>query len=572
MNGWGKMAVLSLLLPAMATSTGCYTGLDGHREGGGGFGDDGGVDDDGAGDDPGSEELCAEPQVGVTDLRRLTAEQYDNTVRDLLGVTTLPSEQFSFAPDERVGPFTSNSIAPVVDLQVEQYMAAAEGIAAQVMEDLGTLLPCDPGVVGEQTCAEQFAADLGLRAYRRPLDAAELTRLMGVFEEGRAQGEFSDGIRLVIQGVLQSPFFLYHVEHGEPVDGGDGDFVAVDGYSMASRLSYFLWNTMPDDALFAAAASGELDTEDGVTVHLDRMLADARADEAIASFHLQWLGADEITHVEKDDSVYPGFDDALADAMLDETSRFASWVLREGDGTLETLFTAEFTLTDDPALLALYGATLPDGHVAGDPVPLPDGQRAGLLTHASLLASHAHANQTSPIHRGVVIRQNLFCQMLPPPPPDVDDVPPDPDPNATTRERFDQHTSDPSCAGCHNLIDPIGFGLENYDGIGAFRTMEGDLAVDASGELIGTDVDGPFDGGVQLAQRLIQSQTVRTCVTRQWFRFALGRGEVAEDNCTMDRLLESFESSGSDVRVLLRELVLSDAFRYRRSPTTGEEI
>ena len=256
----------------------------------------------------------------------------------------------------------------------------------------------------------------------------------------------------------------------------------------------------------------------------------------------------------------------LADAMLDETARFSSWVLREGDGTLETLFTAEFTITDDPGLLALYGVTLPEGHQPGDPVPLPEGQRAGLLTHASLLASHSHANQTSPIHRGVLVRQNLFCHMLPPPPPDVDDVPPDPDPNATTRERFDQHTSDPSCAGCHNLIDPVGFGFENYDGIGAFRTMEGDLPVDASGELLATDVDGPFDGVVELAAQLVESQTVRQCVSRQWFRFALGRSETIEDTCTMDRLYESFESSGHDVRVLLRELVLSDAFRYRRSP------
>ena len=555
---------MSLLLPAVATSSGCYSGLDGLRDSGG-LGDGSAGDDAGGGDDAGSQGLCGTPEVGPTDLRRLTAAQYDNTVRDLLGLTTRPSEQFSFAPDERVGPFTSNSIAPVGDLQVEQYMTAAEGIAAEVVGDLAALLPCDPGAVGDLACAEEFVADLGLRAYRRPLDAGERARLMGVFEEGRAQEDFANGIRLTVQAVLQSPFFLYHVEDGEPADGV-GDLVALDDYALASRLSYFLWNTMPDDTLFAAAASGELATASGLSGQLDRLLADPRSEEAIASFHLQWLGADEIAHLEKDPDFFPLFDRALADAMLDETARFSSWVLREGDGTLETLFTAEFTITDDPGLLALYGVTLPEGHQPGDPVPLPEGQRAGLLTHASLLASHSHANQTSPIHRGVLVRQNLFCHMLPPPPPDVDDVPPDPDPNATTRERFDQHTSDPSCAGCHNLIDPVGFGFENYDGIGAFRTMEGDLPVDASGELLATDVDGPFDGVVELAAQLVESQTVRQCVSRQWFRFALGRSETIEDTCTMDRLYESFESSGHDVRVLLRELVLSDAFRYRRSP------
>jgi hypothetical protein len=559
-------AVLSLLLPAVATTAGCYTGLDGSR-GEGGLGDGSGADD--GGDDGGSDQLCGDPQVGPNNLRRLTAAQYDNTVRDLLGITTHPSEQFSFAPDERVGPFTSNGTAPVVDLQVEQYMAAAEGIAAQVVGDLAGLLPCEPTVVGEQACAEEFLADLGMRAYRRPLDAAEQARLMGVYEEGRAHEDFANGIRLAIQAVLQSPFFLYHVESGDAA-AADGELVALDGYAMASRLSYFLWNTMPDDALFAAAAAGQLENDDGLSAQLDRMLDDPRAAEAIASFHLQWLGADEIAHLEKDPGVYPEFSAQLASAMLDETSRFTSWVLREGDATLDTLLTAEFTFTEDPALLALYGATLPEGHTPGDPVPLPEGQRAGLLTHASLLASHAHANQTSPIHRGVVVRENLFCHMLPPPPPDVDDVPPDPDPNATTRERFDQHTSDPSCAGCHNLIDPIGFGLENYDGIGAFRTMEGDLPVDASGELMGTDVDGSFDGAVELAGRLVESPMVRQCVARQWFRFALGRNEAAEDSCTMDRLYDVFESSGNDVRALLRELVLSDAFRHGRSLTTGE--
>lgn len=569
------MAVLSLLLPAAPTASGCYSGLD--ADGRDSQGESAG-EGTGGGADGGAEELCVDPEVGPTDLRRLTASQYDNTVRDLLGITTSASQEFSFSPDERVGPFKSNNAAPVAGLQVEQYMSAAEALAADAVLDLESLLPCDPGVVGEQACTEQLVEELGLRAYRRPLEPDEIDRLMSVYQDGRMGADFADGIRLVVQAMLQSPFFLYHIEIGQPLPDGPADLVALDGYEVASRLSYFLWDTMPDDALFEAAASGELETAEGLSAQVDRMLADPKAADAIASFHLQWLGVDETEGLEKDASVFPGFDSALAEAMKEETARFTNWVVLEGDGRLETLLTADFTVTEDPALLALYGATLPADHVPGDPVDLPAGERSGLLTHPSVLASHSHANQTSPIHRGVMVRQNLLCQILPPPPPDVDNVPPDPDPDATTRERFDQHTSDPACAGCHDLIDPVGFGLENYDGIGAFRTMEGELPVDASGELLGTDVDGPFDGGLELAQRLAQSRQVRECVARQWFRFAFGRGETSDDDCAMERLFEAFESSEYDIRALLREIVLSDAFRYRRSlaleaaPADEEEI
>ncbi len=366
--------------------------------------------------------------------------------------------------------------------------------------------------------------------------------------------------------MLQSPFFLYHVEFGREDPEAPAGLRALDDYELASRLSYFLWNSMPDDTLFAAAKAGELTTEDGLRAQVDRMLADPKAQDAITEFHLQWMGVDEIEGLEKDGATFPDFTSELAVAMKEDTATFAAKIILEGDAKVETLLTADYTFTGDPQLLALYGATLPSGWVAGDPVPLPAGQRAGLLTQPSILAQHSHANQTSPVHRGVLVRQNLLCQVLPPPPPDVDNVPPDPDPNATTRERFDQHTSDPTCAGCHALIDPIGFGLENFDGIGAFRTMEGDLPVDASGELVSTDVDGPFDGGVELAQRLAHSALVQECVTRQWFRFAFGRGETKDDACTMESLLGTFEESGHDVRVLLREIALSNAFKYRKGP------
>jgi hypothetical protein len=551
--------VVALGLPA------CYTGLTDGGPGASGADDDGG---DGSGDDDGGVPagLCGDAQTGPSSLRRLTAAQYDNTIADLLGIASHPSAEFT--PDERAGLFKSNGNAPVSQLQVDHYQSAAEDLAAQATADLGALLPCDPAGLGEDECARAFIEGLAPRAYRRPLSDLELERLFAVYATARDEGDFANGIRVVLAAVLQSPFFLYHVEFGgadAEVDPASDAVVALDDYELASRLSYFLWDTMPDEELFAAAEAGDLSTEDGLREQADRMLADPRADAALASFTLQWLGVDGVTMVEKNAEVYPAFSPDLAQAMAAETAAFATWVLREGDGKLETLLTADFTVTEDPGLLALYGATLPADHTPGDPVPLDATQRAGLLTHASVLARHAHANQTSPVHRGKLVRENLFCTLLPPPPPDADTTPPDPDPNATTRERFEQHRADPDCAGCHALIDPIGFGFENYDGIGAYRTMEGTLPVDASGEITGVDVAGTFVGAVELAGMLAQSDQVQECMTKQWFRFALGRIEGEADECTTDTMHQAFLDSDGDVRELVRTLVISDSFRFRRA-------
>lgn len=566
-DGVNQARALWLLGPLVLLSA-CYTGLENDGAASGADGGDGtsAGEDAGTGGDDGPVASCETPQVGVTALRRLTAAQYENSVRDLLGYAG--DAAVGFSPDERVGPFHSNLGAPITEVQVEQYMDAAEEIAAWSIEDIGALLPCDPTVVGEAACAAEFIAEFAPRAYRRPLDAAERDRLLQVWTEGQAQGGFADGIRLVVQATLQSPWFLYHMEFGA---GGtnDGATVPLTNHELASRLSYFVWNSMPDDTLFAAADAGELDGHQGLADQLDRMLADPRARETIAEFHLQWLGVDEIEGLEKSPEYFPSFNPELALAMRAETAAFTSHVVLDGDGLLDTLLTADFTLTEDPGLLAMYGISLPPGHVAGDPVPLPAGQRMGLLTHASLLAEHAHANQTSPVHRGELVREELFCQPLPAPPPDVDNVPPSPDPDATNRERFEQHRADPSCAACHELIDPIGFVFEHYDGIGQWRDLEAGADVDASGALVATDVDGPIDGVLELAGRLAQSDDVRRCVTRQWFRFAVGRTETDDDLCSSEGLETAFLDSGGDIRTLIRELVLSDAFRHRRGEVTA---
>ncbi|MBV1859649.1 MAG: DUF1592 domain-containing protein [Nannocystaceae bacterium] len=554
---WGLTACYSGF---EADAHGFGSGADGVTDGNGTDGNGGGdSDDDVDPDDPAS--LCMDAEVGPTSLRRLTAAQYDHTIRDLLGLDGGYTADFS--PDERIGAFKSNGNAAVVELQVEQYMTAAEAVALDATNDLAQLLPCD--AAEGDACAEVFLADFAMQAYRRPLEPGELDRVLSVYLSGKdaAEGDVQNGLRVAIAAVLQSPFFLYHVEFGEPQ--GAGDLVALEGYELASRLSYFLWDSMPDEALFDAAGAGALADADGVREQVDRMLSSPKARDTIASFHQQWLGVDELEHAEKDPEMFPGYDSTLADSMKEDVASFAEWVMAEGDGRLSTLLTANITLTDDPRLHAVYGITPPAGRAPGEPIELPEGERAGLLTMPAVMAEHAHPDQTSPIHRGVMLRQDFFCQQLPPPPADVDNVPPSPSPDATTRERFAQHTSDPACSGCHVQIDPLGFGLESYDSIGAFRTEETNgLPIDNAGEIVLSDVDGPFVGGPELAALLAQSEFVGTCFSRQWFRYALGRVESDADSCAVEGISKAFNESDQDVRVLLREIALSSAFRFRK--------
>jgi hypothetical protein len=276
---------------------------------------------------------------------------------------------------------------------------------------------------------------------------------------------------------------------------------------------------------------------------------------------------DGLDRLEKDPDLFPGFADVRG-SMQAELGRFVTHVLQEDDGRLETLLTASYGFVDAP-LAAIYGVDLPAGHDPLEPFALPAKARSGLLTLPGFLAVHAHANQSAPIRRGVVVRTNILCNPPPPPPPNANVEPPDPDPNATTRELFEEHTADPTCAACHVFIDGIGLGFEGYDAIGVRRTIENGLPVDERGELIAADVEGEFDGVPELAAMLARSEDVRSCVVRQWFRYSLGRFELGQDECTLDELDLAFEESEHDIRALLLAIATSHAFAHKRF--TAEE-
>jgi hypothetical protein len=499
--------------------------------------------------------------AGITKLRRMTRMQFDNTTRDLVGSSGSPAD--AIAPDERVGPFNSNAIAPITELIVQQHMEVAGTLALDARSRMATLAGCD--LAAGMTCVTEFITEFGLRAYRRPLDADEISRYVSLYNLGTQGGGAQNGFRLVVEAMLQAPSFLYHADVGAS-GSPTGTPVPLTSYGLASRLSYFLWNTMPDPTLFELATGNTLGDAAVLGAQVERMLGDTKAASTIGLFHRQWLGLEELPNKEKNTTLFPLYSPNLVTAMLAETNYFSDYVVRQGDGLLRTLFTSNVGFPDG-ALFDVYGATRPQGYTAGTPVMLNASQRAGILTQAAFLARHSHGDQTSPVHRGLVVRENLLCQPIDPPPENVNAVPLPPSPVTSTRERVAQHLEVETCAGCHVAMDPIGLGFEHYDSLGAYRTMDGLGAVDATGEFVEVDADlvGPFVGALELANKLAGSGQVQNCVAAQWFRFSLGRIESQNDACSIQAIRAGFRASGGNIRTLIAQIALSDAFRHVRS-------
>ncbi len=491
---------------------------------------------------------CGPKEIGVSPMHRLTRHEYDNTIRDLIGESLDIAREFT--EDERAGEFSGNFHTPISELQLGQYATAAAAVAERSKALLGKLVPCDPAT-GNVSCAESFIRQFGRRAHRRPLDDGEVARYRQLYELGSTGAGFPNGIKLVIEAMLQSPHFLYLVEGPGP----------LTQHQLAARLSYFLWKGPPDNALAGAADAGKLGNLEGFRSEARRLMADPRAQHMIADFHTQWLGLEKMAKLPKDPTLYPGFD-SLRVAMAEETTRFVGEVMKE-DGKLSTLLTAGFSVVNGP-LATLYGKT---GGADWKRIELDRTQRAGLLTQGSFLAMHGALDGSSPIRRGLAVRERFLCAEVPPPPPGADQNVPESEPSKTTRQRFDNHRTVASCAACHVLMDPIGYGFETYDGIGRFRTTENGVKVDDSGSFAGTDVDGPFQGARGLADKLATSSQMQACVTTQWFRYAFGRLETRADDCVIKTLSKRFADSGHRVPDLLLAIVESDAFRTHR----GEE-
>jgi hypothetical protein len=504
-------------------------------------------------------------------LRRLTNSQYNHTVRDLLGDHSLPASQFP--PEDFVNGFknqyASQNLSPLLE---DAYSAAAEKLARRAFRngDSERLIPCKPSDV----CRAEFIRSFGLEAFRRPLDPAELARYDALF---RKESDFVAGAQLVVEVMLQSPNFLFRLEEtGNP---------KWRPYAAASRLSYALWDTMPDEALLAAAAHGELETPEGVEKTARRMLDDPRAKEAIDEFVAEWLRFDRALTAVKERRAFPQFNPGTALAITEEARRFVSdlvWNHRD----FTQIFTAGYGYMNGD-LARIYKVEPPATDF--DRVPFPaDSERAGLLGQALFLAMTAKPDETSPTARGLFVREQFLCQHVADPPPGVNtNLPPITEAKPmTNRDRLASHTTNRTCAGCHDLIDPIGFGFEKFDAIGqrrdrlklTFGEVVGEskepkrkianveLDLDTKGQVAGLP-NSAFASPKELGAVLAGSPQCQECLVKQYFRYVAGRMETPADRPLIQGVFEQFRKSGFRFQDMM--VAMMAAMSRAESPAQG---
>ena len=534
-------------------------------------------------------------------LRRLTHSQYNNTVRDLLGDYSRPADRFP--PEDFVNGFKNQvRTQGMPPLLAEAYGAAAEKLALNAFRagDVNGLVPCKAASARDAKCRDQFVQTFGLRAFRRPLTDAEVRRYSTLFgTQAGKTGQFLDGARIVVEAMLQSPKFLFHAEgsrlraegasasaeatarlaearepSGERRRSASQARVDLD-YEIASRLSYFLWDTMPDRRLFEAAANGELRSPDGIERVARAILAQPPARQAVDEFFAQWLRFDRVLGSVKDRRHYPEFTPELAAMMVQETRMLLDNLVWT-DGNFMEAFTADYSFLNSD-LANLYGVPAPPGEFELVRFPAA-AHRAGLLGHGSFLASNAGPVETSPTARGIFIREQLLCQHVPNPPPGVNTQVPEPTAERplARRQRMQAHVENPTCASCHRLMDPIGFGLENYDAVGKWRDQEViefdvpgprgrpttktvSLPIDGKGEIAGL-TNSAFSEPRSIGRLLADSRSCQECVVRQVFRFAFGRVETPADREAVKSVSAAFRESGFKFKELLIALVRAPQF------------
>lgn len=495
--------------------------------------------------------VAVEP-VGPAPLRRLTNSQYLNALTDVFGPETPVLD--AFPEDATVGGFDNAAEAQQPSqLRVARYQVAGRRWAELLTSDdahLKQLLGCEEWTTSAQqsACLESFFAGKARLLLRRPLDAALAERYRARVAQWTAALDFPGAVQLLVEALLQSPQFLYRPESSD----------LFDGYALASRLSFLLWDSGPDEVLLAAAENGTLVTRAQLRAAALRMLGDEKSRRAQWNFHRQWLALDRVLleeHSQRTLEVDPGWTPTTQASALTETRLFVENVM-QNEGTLAALLTSRQGWLDAETA-RLYGvATAPS--VPWSPVLLDAAQRSGILTRAAFLAGLSHRGATSPPIRGNAINLHLFCRAPAPPPPGVDTTPPMPTGGTNSnRTLFEVRTAPSMCAGCHRSINGLGFGFEHYSAAGQWQDVDQGAPVDATGELFGTDVDGPYDGAVALSDRLATSREVQHCATQMWIRYALGRAPIEGE---LSQLADRFIDSGGDVRALLAELVTSNTF------------
>ncbi|WP_439102127.1 DUF1592 domain-containing protein [Congregibacter sp.] len=507
--------------------------------------------------------------AGASELRvrLLTSDQYSNSIAHIFGSDISESVIPPLPPLPRKDGLLASGAAFVglTSDQVSQIQQAAATIAAQVVDrnHRPYLVPCEPvsSNGADDSCATAFIRDTGRMLFRRPLESRRLSDLVAV-AHGAAEktGSFYEGLALALETLLISPEFLFVMDRAEP-DPNRPESLRLDAYALASRLSFFLWNATPDSALLDAAASGELHSQAGRAAAVNRLMSSPRLEVGMRAFFDDMLAFDDFDSLAKDPIVYPKVTArALADAREQTLRTIIDHLLRE-DADYRDLFTTRKTHMS-MSLAALYGIPTQQGWSRYEFDE--ESHRSGLLTHVSFLAANSHAVRSSPTLRGKAMRELLLCQHVPDPPPNVDfskledagDV-------ATARDRLKVHNTNPSCAGCHLITDPMGLALENFDGAGGYRETENGAPLDISGEL-----DGVFFDDIEgLGTAMRNHPKLSACLVNRLYAYGTG-GPVSlrYDRDILKRFEERFVSNEHRVPALLKDLSMSEAFSSIRSP------
>jgi mono/diheme cytochrome c family protein len=414
----------------------------------------------------------------------------------------------------------------------------------------------------EARCARSILSRLARRAYRRTPTDTELRPIIEFYEQGRSEGSFERGIQRGLERILASPLFIFRVEDDPPTSGA---IRRLNDVEVASRLSFFLWSSIPDDTLLTIAERGKLLQQSALDAQIRRMLDDAKAGALVSNFAGQWLQLRNVRGVQPNTNLFPDFDDNLRRSMRRETELLFETIVREDRSVLD-LLRADYTHLDE-RLARHYGVPGIYGSQFRR-VPVTDEARRGLLGHASILAVTSHAERTSPVLRGKWVLENLLGLIVPPPPEDVPPlVTPEGQAPKTLRAQMELHRANPVCASCHKLMDPIGFALENFDAVGSWRTHEPAGRIDASGQLAdGTKIDGV----VALRNAILARPDVFvTTMTEKLFVYALGRGVEPHDMPAIRRIVRDAAKDGYRFSALVRGIVQSAPFRMRTKPEQG---
>jgi hypothetical protein len=496
-------------------------------------------------------------------LVRLTHRQYDFAVKDLLGVDA--NGATDFVDDQEFFGFDNNAAQLSVPAnQVSRYQATAEKVAEQAATNLAPIKAVVSCVAANANtaCRDRFIDEFVKLMLRRPLVEAERTRYRALFDAGKdvfAEGDnFSRGVRIVLEAVLQSPNFIYRTELR---DSGalDGRAVELTPYELAARLALTLWASLPDATLMKKADDNALGSDAQLETEVRRMLKDPKTERVLDDFYTQWLELAKL-RFDKDAKAFPGYDKAAFEASTrEETLRFARNVSLQGKSISE-LFTSNKSFVD-ARLAQVYGVAPPASGFAE--VTLDPAQRAGLFTQLGFLAGHADPLDGSPIHRGAYLQKRVLCTVFGQVPANVGTLPARTADIVTTRDQVEAKTAPPQCQACHGRINPTGFAFEAFDAIGKFRTQDHGETVNASDVLNIDGKDVNFDGAVEFSKVLGESDTARRCFETQWFRYAMGRGEANDDVCLLNEIDTRLKKTGGNVQELLVSLTLSRGFRFR---------